>query len=382
MAGDRFQRVIEGLLSPAGITINGGNPWDIRVMDERFYQRVVREGSLGCGEAYTDGWWDCDRLDEFFARIMPTRPEAKVNKKQSLVRSALSSAVLNPYRKSKAFQVGERHYDIGNDLFRNMLDKRMVYSCAYWKDAETLDKAQEAKLDLICRKLDLRPGDRILDIGCGWGGFAKYAAEHYRVEVVGITVSKEQALLGSEWCRGLPVEIRLQDYRDMDGKYDHIVSVGMFEHVGFRNYRTFMKKVHQCLNDTGLFLLHTIGDEASQGRLDPWMEKYIFPNSFIPAMKQIAASAEGLFVLEDVHNIGFHYDATLTSWYKNFDSNWDKLRERYDQKFYRMWKYYLLSSAGTFRARCLQVWQFVFSKKGAPGGYDPSVRNCYPSDPL
>jgi cyclopropane-fatty-acyl-phospholipid synthase len=380
MAADKFKSVIQGLLSPAGIAINGDKPWDIRVRDDRFYQRVVREGSLGCGEAYMDGWWECESLDEFFAMIMPTRPETKVNKR--LFFRALSAAVLNPYRKSKAFQVGERHYDIGNDLFRNMLDKRMLYSCAYWQDAENLDKAQEAKLELICRKLGLRSGDRILDIGCGWGGLAKYAAENYGAEVVGVTVSKEQASLGNEWCRGLPVEIRLQDYRDIDGKYDHIVSVGMFEHVGFRNYRTFMEKVHQCLKDTGLFLLHTIGDEASQGRLDPWIEKYIFPNSFIPTMKQITASVEGLFILEDLHNIGFHYDATLTSWYKNFDSNWDKLRERYDQRFYRMWKYYLLSSAGTFRARCLQVWQFVFSKKGAPGGYDPITRNGYPSGPL
>ena len=363
MSTEKLKRAIQEILSPAGITLNGDKPWDIRVRDERFYHRVLRDSSLGFGESYIDGWWECGQLDELFTKILPTEPKEKIKKNWRLLVPMLSAVILNAGRKPKAFQVGERHYDKGNELFKNMLDKRMVYSCAYWKEAGSLDDAQEAKLEMICRKLSLRPGERILDIGCGWGSFAKYAAENYKVKVVGITVSKEQVSLGRELCRGLPVEIRLQDYRDIDEKFDHIVSVGMFEHVGCKNYRTYMEKVHNCLKDDGLFLLHTIGDGVSCVSVDPWLGKYIFPNALIPSLKQISGATEGLFITEALQNIGIDYDATLTSWFKNFDNNWDKLKGLYDEKFYRMWKYYLLSSAGTFRSGSLQVWQILFSKR-------------------
>ena len=374
MSANALRDNIQEILSPAGITINGSNPWDIRINDNRFYQRVLRDGSLGLGESYMDGWWDSQRLDDFFARILPTDPEEKMRKRWGLLIRIFGDAILHPGRKSRAFQIGERHYDKGNELFRAMLDKRMVYSCAYWKDAADLDAAQEAKLDLICRKINLRAGDRVMDVGCGWGGLVKYAAEKYGAKALGITVSKEQAALGGELCKGLPVEVRLLDYRDINEKFDHIVSVGMFEHVGYRNHRTFMEKAYNCLNDGGLFLLHTIGrDSASTVAVDEWIGKYIFPNSLIPSMKQITTATEGLFVIEDVHNIGYDYDATIMSWVRNFNDNWDSLKGRYDNRFYRMWKYYLLSSAGSFRSRYLQVWQIVLSKKGVPGGYN-SVR--------
>ncbi len=361
---------MQEILSPAGVAINGDKPWDMRIKDDRFYQRVLRDGSLGLGETYMDGWWESERLDDFFAKILPTQPEEKIKKNWGLLLNIFGEVILNPGRKSQAFHIGEKHYDKGNNLFQAMLDKRMVYSCAYWKDATDLDGAQEAKLDLICRKLGLKPGQRILDIGCGWGSLAKYAAEKYGVEATGITVSKEQAALAEDLCKGLPVEIRLLDYRDMDDKFDHIVSVGMFEHVGHKNYRTYMEKAYNCLKDGGLFLLHTIGrDDLSSVTVDQWIGKYIFPNSLIPSMKQITAATEGLFIVEDVHNIGFDYDATIMSWVKNFDNNWDRLKGYYDGRFYRMWKYYLLSSAGSFRSRYLQVWQIVLSKKGVPGGY-------------
>ena len=368
-ARNRQRDIIHEILASAGIAINGTMPWDLCINDERFYHRVMIDGSLGLGESYMDGWWDCERIDEFFHRIMPMDPQKKIRNDWLLLSRSLYTSLVNPSRKSRAFVIAEKHYDIGNDLFTKMLDKRMVYSCGYWLDAADLDEAQEKKLDLACRKLGLKPGDKVLDIGCGWGGFARYAAERYGVQVVGITVSRMQLELGMKLCEGLPVELRLQDYRDLDETFDHIVSIGMFEHVGALNHRSYMEVVHRCLKDDGLSLLHTIGDRRSDKVNDPWMGKYIFPNSLIPSMGQIGAAVDDLFIIEDVHNFGFYYDRTLMSWFDNFDRHWDSLKESYGERFYRMWKYYLLSSAGSFRARSSQVWQIVLSKRGVPGGY-------------
>ncbi len=380
MSIGKLRGIIQDILAPSGVVLDGNNPWDLRIRDERMLQRVVREGSIGLGEAYMDGWWDCDRLDELFARVMPTNAEERLKRHGKLLLQIIGEALLHPLSRSRAYRVGEHHYDLGNELFRCMLDRRMIYSCAYWKGAADLDAAQEAKLDMICRKLALRPGDRVLDIGCGWGGFAKFAAERYGAEVTGVTVSREQAELARELCAGLPADIRLQDYREVTGVFDHVVSVGMFEHVGARSYRMYMKKVHSCLKESGLFLLHTIGSDISPQSLDPWFRKYIFPNSQIPSMQQISDAAEGLFILEDLHNIGCNYDATLMAWFRNFDRSWDELKRYYDNRFYRMWKYYLLSCAGTFRSRGMQVWQFVFSRKGIPGGFDAICRSFDPAE--
>ncbi len=366
---DGLKNLVKDILSPAGIAINGNQPWDIQVHNDAFYRRVLRDGSLGLGESYMDGWWDSERLDEFFTRIIPSQPEDKIRKSWKWLMYALVERLRNKGRKSRSFQIGERHYDIGNDLFQNMLDRRMIYSCGYWKEAGNLKDAQSDKLDLICRKLGIRHGDRVLDIGCGWGGFAIYAAEKYEAHVVGITVSKEQARFAQENCTGLPVEIRVQDYRDLDETFDHIVSVGMFEHVGWKNYRTYMEVAHRCLREDGLFLLHTIGSKRSNVGIDAWTEKYIFPNSCLPSMKQISTSIENLFVVEDWHNFGTDYDKTLTAWFGNFDASWEALRGKYGERFYRMWKYYLLSCAAAFRSRDLQVWQIVLSKNGVSGGY-------------
>jgi cyclopropane-fatty-acyl-phospholipid synthase len=359
---------IERLLAMADVEIDGTRPWDIQVHDDALYARVLAEGALGLGESYMDGWWDCERLDELFHRVLAAELDARVQP-MAEVWSVLKAKLFNLQKRSRAFQIGKRHYDIGNELYRRMLDSRMIYSCGYWKDAATLDEAQEAKLELVCRKLDLRPGMRVLDIGCGWGGTAKYAAERYGVEVVGITVSEEQAKYARELCRGLPVEIRLQDYRDLDESFDRVLSLGMFEHVGYKNYRTYVSVVRRCLGDDGLFLLHTIGGNRSAVRTDPWIARYIFPNSMLPSAKQIAAAIEGIFVLEDWHNFGADYDRTLMCWFRNFDESWPALKDRYDERFYRMWKYYLLSCAGSFRARRIQLWQIVLSPRGVPGGY-------------
>jgi len=373
MAAEKLEKKAQEILSLADININGDRPWDLQIHNPDFYKRVLAQGSLGLGESYMDGWWDVKQLDQFFDYLLRAEIDRKAVTKKQLLVPYLKATFSNLQNKQKAKVVGEKHYDIGNDLYEAMLDKRMVYTCGYWKDAKNLDEAQEAKLDLVCRKLNLQEGQKILDIGCGWGSFAKYAAEKYKVSVVGITISKEQVGIARERCKGLPVEIRLQDYREVTEKFDHVVSLGMFEHVGYKNYQTYMKKAHQCLNDGGLFLLHSIGGNKSVKMTDRWLDKYIFPNSMLPSIKQIGESIENLFVMEDWHNFGVDYDKTLIAWYENFNKNWLKLKRNYSERFYRMWKYYLLSCAGTFRSRRNQLWQIVLSKNGVFDGYQ-SVR--------
>mgnify|MGYP001612567848 FL=1 len=373
MTKDKFESQAQSLLNKAGIKINGKNSWDIKVNNSRIYQRVFSQGTLGLGESYMDGDWDCKQLDVFFYKVLSSKLDRDLKITLPLIINILKAKLINLQSKSRAFEIGEKHYDAGNDLYSLMLDKRLTYTCGYWEwGAKNLDKAQEDKLELTCRKLNLKPGQKILDIGCGWGSFAKYAAEKYKVKVIGITVSKEQVKLAKEICKGLDVEIRLQDYRNLDKneKFDHIVSLGMFEHVGVKNYKEYMKVANKHLKDEGLFLLHTIGGDISSNSTDPWIEKYIFPNSMLPSIKQIAESIEGLFVMEDWHNMSANYDKTLMSWYKNISSNWNNLdKHKYNGRFRRMWEYYLLSCAAGFRARNLQLWQIILSKNGVPNGY-------------
>lgn len=364
---------VESLLKTADVTIDGDRPQDITVHDERLFNRVIRYGTMGLGEAYMDGWWDAKDIDVFIHKVLSAHLEEEIRFNVASVFAIAKAFLFNLQSSARAFIVGEVHYDLGNDLYEAMLDKRMVYTCGYWKDATTLDEAQEAKLDLVCRKIGLKKGDRILDIGCGWGSFAKFAAEKYGASVVGITVSVEQAALARERCKGLPVEIRVCDYREVHEEFDHIVSLGMFEHVGVKNYRTYFEVARRCLKPDGLFLLHTIGDNISRVTSDPWITKYIFPGGVIPSVRQIGEASEGLFVMEDWHNFGPDYDTTLMAWFKNFDAAWPSLRAKYGDRFYRMWKYYLLSCAGAFRARKVHLWQIVLSKEGIPGGYH-SVR--------
>ena len=373
MAAKSIKNIVQDLLKNADVTIDGNRPWDIQVNNEGFYSRILSDGSLALGESYMDGWWECNAIDQLIDRIIRANLHKKITSTREIIWSLIKTRLMNQQRLSKAFEIGKHHYDIGNDLFINMLDKRMNYSSAYWKNVRTLDDAQEAKLDLTCKKLKLSKGMRVLDIGCGWGSFAIYAAEKFRVSVVGITISKEQVSLVSELHNRLDIEIKLMDYRDLNDKFDRIVSIGMFEHVGHKNHRRFFEVVNRCLNEDGIFLLHTIGGNTSATTTDPWINKYIFPNSLIPSAHQITKASEGLLKLEDWHNFGADYDKTLMSWYANFHKNWQTIKPSYSDRFYRMWKYYLLSCAGSFRAQHNRLWQIVFSKLASQIYYD-SVR--------
>ena len=368
MGKSSFKNRMREILGKANVRINGDRPQDIQVYNEGLYQRVMAQGSLGLGESYMDGWWDCGKLDEFFFLLLRNRVDHMV-KTWRYAKEFLKARLFNLQKQSRAFEVGERHYDIGNDLYCRMLDKQMIYSCAYWPGAKNLDEAQEQKLDLICKKLMLEKGMRVLDIGCGWGGAAKFAAERYGARVTGITVSRQQARLCKEMCGGLPVEIQLKDYRDLKGKFDRIFSIGMFEHVGYKNYSRFFQLVRDLLTEDGLFVLQTIGRNRSSRCTDPWISKYIFPNSMLPSPAQITQAAEGKMVLEDWHAFGPDYDKTLICWYQNFRKNWGELKKKYGKRFFRMWEYYLLSCAGSFRARRIRLFQIVMSKWGILGGW-------------
>ncbi|MEX1201028.1 MAG: cyclopropane fatty acyl phospholipid synthase [Methylophaga sp.] len=367
-ANSSDMQFITDMLAKADINIGGDKPWDIQIHNENLAAQILSRGNLGLGEAYMAGDWDAPALDEFFNRILRAGLEKEINPLR-LVGHVIKAKLFNRQTEKRAWQVGEQHYDLGNDFYKTMLDSRMTYTCGYWDTAENLEQAQEAKLDLICRKLDLKPGMRVLDIGCGWGSFMGYAAEHYGVECVGVTISQEQAAFAKLKYHDLPIEFRLQDYRQVDEKFDHIVSIGMFEHVGPKNYRTYFEVANRCLKDDGLFLLHTIGKNQRKGGVDPWIDKYIFPNGQLPSVGQIGDSIDDLFVVEDLHNFGADYDKTLMAWHQNFEASWPQFEDKLGKEFYRMWRYYLLSCAGAFRARDIQLWQWVLSKNGVAGGY-------------
>lgn len=358
--------ILRQLFESAGIEVNGNRPWDIQVHDSRFYNRVLREVVLGLGESYMDGWWDCLAVDQFVDRALRARLDKQIKGNWKILLHILRSKYLNLQSSARAFEIGEKHYDLGNDLYRAMLDKRLNYTCAYWRNAASLDEAQEKKLELVCQKIGLEPGMKVLELGCGWGSFAKYAAEKYGVEVLGVTVSAEQVALGTQLCQGLSVELRLQDYREVEGQFDRVISIGIMEHVGHKNYRTYMEVVDRTLKPGGIGFFHTIGANTSEIYINAWTQKYIFPNGMLPSIAQLATAMEGLFIIEDWHNFGPDYDPTLMAWHENFEKAWPDLKKNYSERFYRMWRFYLLSSAGGFRSRKSQLWQVVFTRQGDP----------------
>jgi cyclopropane-fatty-acyl-phospholipid synthase len=377
------KNAITGLLAQAGITVDGSEPWDMAVHDDRFYGRLLADSALGLGESYMAGWWDVPDLYEFFRRMVRWRMTAAPKPNSELIMAALKAKLFNRQTIAQTQQLANAHYNLSNDMFRAMLGPTMAYSCGYWKEADNLDDAQNAKLDLVCRKLGLKAGDRVLEIGCGWGSFARFAAENYGCHVTGITIAAEQAHLARELCAGLPVEIIESDYRlfdnyGKDGAFDAVVSIGMAEAVGERNYRIYMETAERALKPGGMFLLHTIGVQKP-GKITrtSWFEKYIFPGGQHPTIAGLSAASEGLFVMEDLHNIGQDYAPTLLAWCEKFERYWEGTDpatavENYGGSpdvFYRMWRYYLLSSAATFSVRNHSLWQMVLAKGGAEGGY-------------
>jgi cyclopropane-fatty-acyl-phospholipid synthase len=353
---------------------------DLVIQDDTVRRRIRREGIVGLGEAYEQGHWSADRLDEMMYRIFRSpAPRLSPFVWSKLLLTAFDQRLFNRQTGRGAFNIGRRHYDLGNDLFRCMLDESMTYTCGYWADAETLGEAQEAKLDLICRKLDLQPDQHVLDIGCGWGNFARHAARNYGARITGITVSQEQAVLARERCDGLPVEIRLQDYRDVDEVFDHVVSIEMIEAVGRRNLPTFYRVVDRSLKNGGLFALQVIFGNTltrtSDRRLDQfilWLLKYIFPDGYLPRSDELVPPRDTDLRIEDWQRYFDDYERTLLAWASRFNDGWDGIAGQYDDNFRRRWNFYLHGCAAAFRARLVDVGQIIYAKGGSTRRFDPS----------
>ena len=374
-----YEKMFADFFKEADITINGTEADSIIIHDKKLYEMMFRNGSVGFGEAYMDGLWDCDRLDVLFYKLVKAPKRHTLNLDKLLMWAG--AKVFNMQNKIRAHKSISHHYNLSNDFFAYILDPSMNYTCGFWQEADSLEQAQMDKMELICNKLRIEKTDTVLDIGSGWGSLAKYMAETRGCSVVGINISDPQIHYAKKLCAGLPVKFIKSDYRDLIdgantfGKFDKIVSVGMFEHVGEKNYLTYMKIVNKLLKTEGLFLLHTIGDTVTRPT-DKWILKYIFPNGQIPSVEQISSAAERLFIMDDLHNFGPDYDKTLMKWHENFERNREKIAKispAFDERFLRMWKYFLLNCAGAFRARKLQLFQFVFTKYGTANVYDRPV---------
>jgi cyclopropane-fatty-acyl-phospholipid synthase len=352
----------EGLLEKADIRIHGERPWDMQVKNERVFRRVMGHQSLGLGEAYQDGDWECDDLSGFFCRILSSNISKELPVSLDLATTALKARLQNRQSPALVKQAAEVHYDLPAAFFKRMYaDSRITGSCGYWKDATTLEEAQVAKLDLVSDKAYLEPGQLVWDIGCGWGAWMSRAAETRGVRCVGVTISKEQAAYGSERYAHLPIEFRVEDYRAFRGKVDRIVSMGMFEHVGHKNYREYFECARRAIHDDGLFVLHTIWADKPESHIDPWLDKYIFPNGVIPTIGQIATATHGLFKVLDVHNFGPYYDLTLMAWSKALEEHKAWVVAELGETMYRTQQYYLLQCAGGFRAGIISVGQLVLT---------------------
>jgi len=365
-----MQTRIAELLNEIGVTLNGNKPYDIQVHDNRLFKKILTQGSIGAGEAYVEGMWDCEQLDELFFRICRHKLYDKIYSPWQEGYLNICNTFINQQSPEKSKAVAERHYNLGNLFYERMLGKSMAYTCGYWKEATHLDDAEFAKYDLVCKKAQLKPGDIVLEIGCGWGGLAKYMAEKYGCEVHAMDIGKEPATYAKSFCKDLPVTIHHCDYRETSIynpkgiQFDKIVSVGVLEHIGYKNYRELIQIMRHCIKDDGIALLHSIGGNTSKKFCEPWIDKYIFPHGMLPSLKQLGKVFENTFIIEDHHNFGVFYNKTLLAWHANLNQHWDELKKTYDERFHRMMNYYLLSCAGGFRARDMQLWQFVLTPKG------------------
>jgi cyclopropane-fatty-acyl-phospholipid synthase len=359
--------LLQKALDKAGITINGNRPHDVRINNPRAWIRIFFEGTLGTGESYEDGDWDCDDISEL-TNILLTAGANRGHTGLTGTLLALAGTFQNQQTVRKSRRVA-KHYNLSPEFYKRVLGDELVYTCGYWKDAATLAEAQRNKLTLVSEKIHLEPGHEVLDVGCGWGSYAEHAVRCYGSKVTGITIAKEQAYYARKRCEGLPARFEIEDYRDHHGTYDRIVSIGMFEQVGPRNFRTFFEKMRSLLKPDGFFLLHTIVGSEPGG--DPWLEKYIFPGGYLPTAAQIEKSIEGLFVSEDVENFGADYDKTLCAWRENLKHAEPELlvSGEYDERFFRRFNYYFGICAGSFRARKNHVKQYVLSPNGVKGGW-------------
>lgn len=357
------QFAVARIFSIADVAINGTRRWDIRVSDDRFFPSVLFQGSLGLGESYLRGWWTCEDLEELFYRLITGGLERISRALPVHMIGRLADRFVNQQTRDKSLRVAERHYNLGNDLFLSFLGAYKNYSCGLYESTQTLDEAQVAKMEKICHELDLRPGDRLLDVGGGWGEFARFAATRHGCHVTSINIADEQIAYATEYCGDAPVEIRKCDYREISGRYNKIAVIAMLTHVGYKNYRLFMEVMSRCLEPNGLILIETVGGHVSQTNCEPWTDKYIFPGGMIPSLEQLDRSVEGLFHRTRISEFGLSYVRTLRSWHQNLLAAWPTLRHRYDDSTRLMFEYFFLSCAGAFRARDLVYWHVLLSKR-------------------
>ena len=359
--------------SHAFIGESGGPDVKMKLSDPSLYRKLVLNPELHAGEAYMDGrmsFIDGSTLREFLTLFSINRGNVTSYPIQKVVR-----AISMKFRKlqqsnpvGKAQSNVAHHYDIGNEFYKLFLDKNMLYSCAYFmNDNESLEQAQRNKLRLLTAKLNLKPGQKVLDIGCGWGDLALYIAKMADVEVLGVTLSKEQQALASKRAQdeGLADRVRfeLRDYRDVDEQFDRIVSVGMFEHVGVHHYDEFFKKLNSMMPDDGLALIHSIGHMSPPGMASAWLRKYIFPGAYSPSLSEVLSVVEqnNLWVT-DLETLRTHYATTLVHWENRFQENRAEVEKMFDEKFARMWEFYLISAEMMFRTGAQMIFHIQLSR--------------------
>jgi cyclopropane-fatty-acyl-phospholipid synthase len=379
-----LERVLAGLEGgtlevelPGGGTrrFGAGPPVRLTVNDLALFRRLATRGKVGFGESYTAGEWDADDLVALFELLLPNADGAA--RSHGNIRRILE---LRPRLRRRNGLVRSRrniayHYDLGNDLFSLMLDETMTYSCAVFEHpGATLAEAQRAKYERLCRQLELRPDDHVLEIGCGWGGFARHAAENHGCRVTGVTISHEQALVARERTRELPVEILEQDYRHIEGRFTKVVSIEMIEAIGDDQFGTFFSTIDRVLAPGGQAAVQSILVPEQRWdryrRTPDWIERYVFPGCLIPSLEALthAAAGHSRLGLYGVEEIGEHYAETLRRWRANVHHRIEDVRRLgYDRRFERTWDFYLAFCEAAFRMRALRDAQLLFARPGSGG---------------